>query len=166
MIWGLSAGTFTLVHVVISLIGIVSGFAVAWGLLKSTRPAGWTGIFLLTTILTSVTGFGFPFARFLPSHWVGVISLVLLAVALLALYAFSLSGPWRWIYVVTALVALYLNVFVAVVQAFQKLAFLQPLAPTQSEPPFLVAQIAVLAIFVALGAVAARRFHPGASVAG
>lgn len=165
MIWGMPAGTFTLVHVVISLIGILSGFVVALGLLKSSRPTAWTAIFLLTTILTSVTGFGFPFDRFLPSHWVGFISLVVLAVALLALYAFNLSGPWRWIYVVTALVALYLNVFVAVVQAFQKLAFLQPLAPTQSEPPFLVAQIAVLAIFVALGAVAARRFHPGASVA-
>jgi hypothetical protein len=165
MIWGMPAGTFTLVHVVISLIGILSGFVVALGLLKSSRPTAWTAIFLLTTILTSVTGFGFPFDRFLPSHWVGFISLVVLAVALLALYAFNLSGPWRWIYVVTALVALYLNVFVAVVQAFQKLAFLQPLAPTQSEPPFLVAQITVLAIFVALGAVAARRFHPGASVA-
>jgi len=165
MIWGMSAGTFTLVHVVISLIGILSGFVIALGLLKSSRSTAWTAIFLLTTILTSVTGFGFPFARFLPSHWVGVISLVVLAVALLALYGFRLSGPWRWVYVVTALIALYLNVFVAVVQAFQKLAFLQPLAPTQSEPPFLVAQIAVLAIFVALGAVAARRFHPGASVA-
>ena len=163
MIWGMSAGTFTLVHVVISLIGIFSGFVVVSGLLRSNRSVGWTAIFLVTTILTSVTGFGFPFDRFLPSHWVGVISLVVLAVALLALYAFHLSGPWRWIYVVTAMLALYLNVFVVVVQSFLKVSFLKPLAPTQSEPPFLVAQVVVMAIFIALGVIAARRFHPGAS---
>jgi len=163
MIWGMSAATFTLVHVIISLIGILSGFVVVSGLLKSNRSAGWTAIFLITTILTSVTGFGFPFDRFLPSHWVGVISLVVLAVALLALYVFHLSGPWRWIYVVTAMLALYLNVFVAVVQSFLKVSFLKPLAPTQSEPPFLVAQVVVMAIFIALGVIAARRFHPGAS---
>jgi hypothetical protein len=163
MIWGMSAGTFTLVHVVISLIGIFSGFVVVSGLLRSNHSAGWTAVFLVTTILTSVTGFGFPFDHFLPSHWVGVISLVVLAVALLALYAFHLSGPWRWIYVVTAILALYLNVFVAVVQSFLKVSFLKPLAPTQSEPPFLVAQVVVMAIFIALGVIAARRFHPSAS---
>jgi hypothetical protein len=163
MIWGMSAGTFTLVHVVISLIGIFSGFVVVSGLLRSNRSAGWTAVFLVTTILTSVTGFGFPFDHFLPSHWVGVISLVVLAVALLALYAFHLSGPWRWIYVVTAMLALYLNVFVAVVQSFLKVSFLKPLAPTQSEPPFLVAQVVVMVIFIALGVIAAKRFHPSAS---
>jgi hypothetical protein len=163
MIWGMSAGTFTLVHVVISLIGIFSGFVVVSGLLRSNRSAGWTAVFLVTTILTSVTGFGFPFDHFLPSHWVGVISLVVLAVALLALYAFHLSGPWRWIYVVTAMLALYLNVFVAVVQSFLKVSFVKPLAPTQSEPPFLVAQVVVMVIFIALGVIAAKRFHPSAS---
>jgi hypothetical protein len=164
MIWGMSAAMFTLVHVVISLIGILSGFIVVFGLLKSSRLPGWTAIFLLTTILTSVTGFGFPFDRFLPSHWVGVISLVVLAVALLALYVFRLSGPWRWIYVIAAMLALYLNVFVAVVQSFLKVSFLKPLAPTQSEPPFLVAQIVVMAIFIVLGVIAVRRFHPAGSV--
>jgi len=120
----------------------------------------WTAVFLATTILTSVTGFAFPFDRFLPSHWFGVISLVVLAVALLALYAFRLAGPWRRLFVAAAVVALYLNVFVAVVQAFQKLAFLQPLAPTQSEAPFLLAQLVVLAVFIVLGILAARRFQP------
>jgi hypothetical protein len=160
MVFGMSLATFTLLHVVISLIAIATGFVVVSGWLRSSRPGFWTGIFLLTTVLTSVTGFGFPFTRFLPSHWVGVISLVVLAIALLALYAFRLTGPWRWIYVTTALAALYLNVFVAVVQSFQKLAFLQPLAPTQSEAPFLVAQLAVLAIFVLLGFAALRRYQP------
>jgi uncharacterized membrane protein SirB2 len=111
-----------------------------------------------------VTGFGIPFDRFLPSHWVGVISLVVLAVALLALYVFRLSGPWRRIYVIAAMLALYLNVFVAVVQSFLKVSFLKPLAPTQSEPPFLVAQIVVMAIFIVLGVIAVRRFHPAGSV--
>jgi hypothetical protein len=159
----MSTATFTLVHVVISLIGILCGFVVISGLLRSSRLAGWTAIFLVTTILTSVTGFGFPFDHFLPSHWVGVISLVVLAATLLALYVFRLSGPWRWIYVATAMLALYLNVFVAVVQSFLKVSFLKPLAPTQSEPPFLVAQIVVLAIFIGLGIIAARRFHPDTS---
>jgi hypothetical protein len=158
----MSAATFTLLHVVISLISIVTGLVVVFGLLKGSRLAAWTIIFLATTILTSVTGFGFPFDRFLPSHWFGVISLIVLAVTVLALYAFRLAGPWRWIFVASCVLALYLNVFVAVVQAFQKLAFLQPLAPTQSEAPFLVAQLAVLVVFIALGGLAARRFHPDA----
>lgn len=160
MILGMSVATYTLLHVVISLIGIVTGFVVVLGLLRSRRPGLWTAIFLLATVLTSVTGFGFPFDRLLPSHWFGVISLVVLAIALLALYGFRLGGPWRWVYVTAAMIALYLNVFVGVVQAFQKLAFLQPLAPTQSEAPFLVAQVAVLAIFVLLGILAASRFRP------
>ena len=112
------------------------------------------------TVLTSATGFLFPFNKLLPSHVFGIISLVVLAAALLALYVFRLDGPWRWIYVAGATLALYLNVFVAVVQAFQKLAFLQPLAPTQAEAPFIVAQVAVLAIFAALGFLAVKRFHP------
>jgi ABC-type Na+ efflux pump permease subunit len=114
-------------------------------------------------VLTSVTGFFFPFDKILPSHIVGVISLVVLAIAILALYALHLAGPWRWIYVVSAVLALYLNVFVGVVQAFQKLPFLASLAPTQSEPPFLIAQAIVLVIFVVLGVVAVRSFHPPAA---
>jgi hypothetical protein len=160
---GLSLSAFTTLHVVISLIGIASGLVVFYGLLTSRRLDGWTALFLATTILTSITGFMFPFNGLLPSHAVGAISLVLLAVALLALYAFRLSGAWRWVYVITALAAFYLNVFVGVVQAFRKLAVLQALAPTQSEPPFAVAQLAVLVLFLAFGFLAVRRFHPAAA---
>ena len=166
MTLGLSLAAFTTLHVVISLIGIASGLVVFYGMLSSQRLGGWTALFLASTILTSVTGFMFPFSGLLPSHVVGAISLVLLAIALVARYAFALAGPWRWIYVSTALAALYLNVFVGVVQAFQKLPFLQLLAPTQSEPPFAVAQIAVLVLFLALGFLAVRRFRPiGAAAA-
>jgi hypothetical protein len=115
--------------------------------------------------LTSVTGFFFPFEHLLPSHIVGIVSLAVLAAAIVALYSGRLAGGWRWIYVVTAVLALYLNVFVAVVQAFQKIAFLHGLAPTQSEPPFAVAQGAVLIIFIVLGIVAVKRFHPAKTTA-
>ena len=160
MILGMSFSTFTTLHVIISLIGIVAGLVVMLGMLGGRMLGGWTALFLATTVATSVTGFLFPFTKLLPSHVVGIISLVVLAAALLALYAFRLHGPWRWIYVAGAMLALYLNVFVAVVQAFQKLAFLQPLAPTQTEAPFIVAQVAVLAIFAVLGFLAVKRFHP------
>ncbi len=162
MILGMSLSTFTFVHVVISLIGIATGIIVLFGMLGARRLPRLTAVFLATTVLTSATGFLFPFSHLLPSHVVGIISLVVLAAALFALYNNHLAGPWRWIYVVGAVVSLYLNVFVGVVQAFQKLAFLQPFAPTQSEPPFIVAQTLVLAIFVALGLLAAKRFHPDA----
>ena len=162
---GLSLSTFTTVHVVISLIGIASGLVVLWGMLGSQRMPGLTAIFLLTTVLTSVTGFMFPFNGLLPSHIVGGISLVVLAVALIALYAFRLRGAWRWVYVVTAVVALYFNVFVGVAQAFQKFAVLQRLAPSQSDPPFIVAQTVVLALFLWLGYLAVRRFHPAPAAA-
>jgi hypothetical protein len=162
MILGMSTSTFTLVHVVISLIGIVSGVVVILGMLSAKRLDGWTMLFLATTVLTSVTGFFFHSASFGPPHVIGFISLVVLAIAILALYFRHLTGAWRWIYVVGAVVALYFNVFVGVVQAFQKLPFLQPLAPTQSEPPFLFVQLIVLAIFIVLGFLAARRFHPEA----
>jgi hypothetical protein len=161
MILGMSTVTFTLVHVVLSLIGIVSGAIVMVGIFSARRPDRWTTLFLITTVATSVTGFFFHSASFGPPHIIGVISLVVLAIAILALYRFGLAGSWRWLYVAGAVLALYLNVFVGVVQAFQKLPFLQPLAPTQSEPPFLVAQLAVMAIFVVLGIVAVKRFHPG-----
>ena len=160
MILGMSISTFTTLHVIISLIGIVAGLVVMLGMLGGRMLAGWTALFLATTVATSATGFLFPFTKLLPSHVVGIISLVVLAAALLALYVFRLHGPWRWIYVAGAMLALYLNVFVAVVQAFQKLAFLQPLAPTQAEAPFVVAQVAVLAIFAVLSFLAVKRFHP------
>src|SRR6266498_983518 len=148
MILGMSTATFTTLHVILSLIGIVSGIIALFGMLGARRPGGWTALFLATTVLTSVTGFFFPRDHLLPSHIVGVISLVVLAVAILALYGYRLARSWRWIYVASAGVALYLNVFVGVVQAFQKLPFLKPLAPTQSEPPFLITQLVVLALFV------------------
>jgi hypothetical protein len=151
--------TFTLIHVAISLVGIGSGFVVMFGLLTGRRLAGWTTLFLASTVATSVTGFGFPFDHLLPSHKVGIISLVVLTVAILARYAFHLAGAWRWIYVVGAVVALYLNVFVGIVQAFQKVPALKAMAPTQSEPPFLLTQLVVLALFVALAIVAAIRFR-------
>jgi hypothetical protein len=160
MILGLSTSTFTLLHVALSLIGIVSGIIVLYGMVSARKLDGWIALFLATTVLTSVTGYFFPTTTVLPSHVVGGISLVMLAAAIVALYVFSLAGPWRWIYVVGAVVALYLNVFVGVVQAFQKLPPLTALAPTQSEPPFLVAQLVVMAIFIGLGVVAVKRFHP------
>ena len=162
MILGMSVATFTTVHVILSLIGIASGIVVLFGMLGGKRLHGLTAIFLATTVLTSITGFLFPHDRLLPSHIVGIISLVALALAILALYVYGLAGFWRWIYVATAVVALYLNVFVAVVQAFQKLPALHSLAPTQSEPPFLIAQTVVLAIFVVLGGIALKTFRPQA----
>ena len=159
MVLGMSLETFTLVHVILSLVGIVSGLIVLFGMLGARRLDSWTALFLATTVLTSVTGFFFP-SSFMPSHVVGIISLVFLAVALAGLYVHHLAGAWRWIYVVGAVVALYLNVFVGVVQAIWKVSFLQPLAPTQSEPPFLVAQLVVMAVFIVLGIFAVRKFHP------
>jgi hypothetical protein len=164
MILGLSTGTFTMLHVALSLIGIASGIIVLFGMLSGKRLDGLNAIFLATTVLTSVTGFLFPTDHLLPSHIVGIISLVALGLAIIALYVYRLAGSWRWIYVASAVVALYLNVFVGVVQAFQKLPAVQALAPTQSEPPFLIAQIVVLAILVVLGGGALKTFHPEARV--
>jgi len=152
--------TILFVHVALSLIGIASGLVVFLGYLNGKTLAGWTMLFLATTVLTSATGYALPADRVLPSHVVGGISLLVLAVALAALYVFHLAGPWRWIFVASAAIALYLNVFVGVVQAFQKVPFLHPLAPTQSEPAFFIAQILVLLLFIAVGIAAARRFHP------
>src|SRR5215469_16473927 len=162
MILGLSTSAFTTLHVIISVVGIVSGVIVVLGWLKSSSSSGMTLLFLATTVLTSVTGFLFPFTAFGPAQVIGAISLVALAVAIAALYLFHLAGAWRWVYVVTATLALYLNCFVAVVQSFQKLPFLRPLAPTQSEPPFAMTQLAVLVGFVVLGVLAVIRFHPEA----
>jgi hypothetical protein len=157
MILGMT--TFTFVHVALSLAGIGSGLIVLFGMLVGKRLDGWTVLFLVTTVATSLTGFGFPFQRLLPSHIVGIISLVMLAIALLARYSFHLAGAWRWIYVVSAVIALYLNVFVLIVQLFEKVPALKAMAPTQSEPPFLVSQLVVMAIFIVLTIVAAKRFR-------
>ena len=162
MVPGMSLSTFTLLHVIISLAGIGTGFIVLYGLLNGKRLDGWTAIFLVTTVLTSLTGFLFPFEGLKPSYIVGGISLVVLAIAIWARYGARLAGASRWIYVVSAAVALYLNCFVAVVQAFMKIPALHALAPTGSEPPFLVAQTVVLAIFVWLTWRAAKRFHAAA----
>jgi len=159
MILGMTLSTFTLVHVVISLIAIGSGLLVLYGLLIGKRLDGATAIFLASTVATSVTGFGFPFDHLLPSHKVGILSLMVLAVAIIARYVFHLAAAWRGIYVVCAVVALYLNVFVLVVQLFEKVPALRAMAPTQKEPPFLVAQLIVLALFVGLTIIAAKRFR-------
>jgi hypothetical protein len=160
MILGMSTAAFTQLHVLLSLIGIVSGIVVALAMLRSSRMPVLTAIFLLTTVATSVTGFMFHFASFGPPEIVGVISLVDLAAAIMALYSYKLTGSWRWIYVATALFALYLNVFVGVVQTFQKVAFFHALAPTQTEPPFAVAQGIVLIAFIVLGIGAVKKFRP------
>jgi hypothetical protein len=159
MTLGMSLATFTLVHVIISLIGIGSGLIVLFGLLTGRRMDRWTALFLVTTVLTSVTGYGFPFTQLLPSHIVGAISLVALAVAIFARYAQHLAGGWRRTYVISALIALYLNVFVLVVQSFEKVPALHALAPTQKEPPFAIAQLLVLIAFVVLTVFAVKRFR-------
>ena len=148
------------VHVIVSLVGIASGVAVAYGLVAGRPLPAWTALFLATTILTSATGFPLAPYGFDPPRALGIISLALLAVATFALYGLRLAGPWRVIYVVTATAALYFNVFVGIVQAFGKLAPLQALAPTQTEAPFVVAQLVALVAFVAIGWRAATRFHP------
>jgi hypothetical protein len=162
MILGMSTAAFTQFHVLLSLIGIVSGIVVVVGMLSANRLPAMTAIFLVTTVATSVTGFMFHFESFGPPEIVGAISLAVLAVAIVALYAYKLAGSWRWAYVASAAFALYLNAFVGVVQTFQKVPFFHALAPTQKEPPFAVAQIIVLIAFIALGIAAAKRFHPAA----
>ncbi|MEO8318954.1 MAG: hypothetical protein ABI561_11585 [Bradyrhizobium sp.] len=165
MILGMSLATFVLVHVIISLIAIVAGVIVMFGMLKSTRPGGLTALFLLLTILTNATGFLIPplvSDKLLPSHIIGALSLVLLLIACIALYAMKLSGAWRWIYAVTALLALYFNVFVLVIQSFLKIPALTALAPGNppAGPVFAVAQGVVLVFFVLMIIGAVRRFRP------
>jgi hypothetical protein len=150
---------YTIVHVVISLAGIFSGFVVLFGLLAGKRLDAWTKFFLITTVATSATGFGFPLDHFGAPHVVGIISLLVLAITIYARYPRHLAGAWRWIYVVGALIALYLNVFVGIVQAFQKIPALRAIAPTQTEPPFAITQFVTLALFVVLTIVAIIRFR-------
>jgi hypothetical protein len=159
MIFGMP--TFTFVHVLISLIGIATGFLVVFGMIAGKRMDGLTAIFLLFTVLTSVTGFMFPIHGVTPGLIVGAISMVLLVIAILARYRFGMVVGWRSTYVITATISQYLNVFVLIAQSFQKVPALKALAPTGSEPPFLVAQTVCLVIFVVLGVLATKKFHPG-----
>jgi hypothetical protein len=166
MILGMSTASFTLFHVVLSLVGIVSGFVVIFGMLRDRRLPGWTASFLVTTLATSVTGLLFPSTGLDPAQIVGIISLVVLGVALLTRYGIHLKGSSRWIYVIATLLAQWLNTFVAVVQSFQKIPFVHALAPTRKETPFLVAQVLVMLILLALAIFALRRFHPASPTAG
>jgi hypothetical protein len=152
--------TFTAVHVLISLIGIVAGFVVITGFLTNNPMRRATQVFLAFTVATSVTGFGFPFPPILPAHVVGALSLVLLGAALYALYGQGLSGGWRTTYVVTAVMSQYFNVFVLIVQLFRRVPALKALAPTQSEPPFAIAQATALVAFIAIGVLSVKRFRP------
>jgi len=162
MILGMSLSTFTTVHVIISLIAIAAGIIVMFGMLGSNRMPGLTAIFLLFTILTSATGFLFPFNGVTPGIIIGVLSLLLLAIACIALYGMKLSGAWRWIYVLTALISLYFNVFVLAIQSFLKIPALTALAPGNppSGPVFAVVQGVVLVLFVLFVIGAIRRFRP------
>ena len=160
MVLGMSLEAFTLLHVVISLVGIATGFVVLFGLLNGKGFEWWTAIFFGSTVLTSATGYLFPVHKLLPSHIVGAISLVLLAIAIAARYRFVLSAAWRSIYVVTAMMAFYLNVFVLVVQSFQKVSALKAMAPTGTEGPFKITQLTVLIIFAGLTIAAVKKFKP------
>ncbi|MGA3105251.1 MAG: hypothetical protein ABSD53_12285 [Terriglobales bacterium] len=159
MILGMSTANFTILHVLISLVGIGTGLIVIYGFLAGKRLDGVNTVFLITTALTSVTGFLYPFDQLTPGGKIGIISLVLLAIAIPARYLFHMAGVWRTIYVVGAAMALYLNVFVLVVQLFEKVSALKALAPTQKEPPFLIAQLTVLVIFVGLTILSAKKFR-------
>lgn len=165
MLLGLTVAQFTILHVAISMIAIFAGFIVLGGMFSNVGLAGWTAFFLVTTILTNITGFMFPFGGVTPGIAVGVLSSLLLIVAIIALYVFHLRGRWRLIYVATATLGLYFNVFVLIVQSFQKVSFLKPLAPTGSEPPFVIAHAATLIGFVVLGWLAARAFRPARMMA-
>src|ERR1700761_1324078 len=168
MILGMSLATFTQLHVIISLIAIASGIVVLLGMLGARRLPGLTALFLITTVLTSVTGFMFDtpadaprvVGSLDPAKVIGLISLVFLALAIVALYTYKLAGAWRGTYVVCAIVALYFNCFVLVVQSFQKIPFFHALAPSQKEPPFAIAQGVVLILFIGLGVAAFRKFRP------
>jgi|SRR5450631_1553870 hypothetical protein len=168
MILGMSLATFTQLHVIISLIAIVSGLIVVVGMLSGRRMPAMTALFLISTVATSVTGFMFDtpvdaprvIGSLDPAKMIGLISLIFLALAMLALYSYKLAGSWRGIYVISAVVALYFNCFVLVVQSFQKISFFHALAPTQKEPPFAVAQLVLLIVFIGLGIAAFKRFRP------
>ena len=160
MVFGMSLATYTLIHVIISLVGIGSGLIIVFGMLGGKRMDGMTALFLVTTVLTSVTGFGFPFEHMTPGIILGILSLVVLAIAIVARYSFRMAGTWRSVYVVTAVIALYFNCFVLIAQSFQKIPALHALAPKGNEPPFAIAQGILLLLFIVLGVMAAKKFHP------
>jgi hypothetical protein len=151
--------TFTIIHVAISLAAIASGFVVLFGLIANKRLDAWTAFFLTTTVATSVTGFGFPIQGMTPGIAFGIISLVVLAPVIYARYARNLAGHWRRVYVIGAIFAIYLNFVVLIVQSFQKIPALHALAPKQTEPPFMAAQIISLVTFLVLGTLAAKWFR-------
>jgi hypothetical protein len=151
---------YTIIHTLISLVAIFTGLVVLFGLLGGKRLDGWTKWFLITAVATTITGFFFPFHGFTPAIGLGIISLPFLALTIFARYPKHLAGPWRWIYVIGAVICLYFNLFVAVVQAFEKIPALHAMAPTQTEPPFKLTQLVVLLVSALLAIVAAIRFHP------
>jgi hypothetical protein len=152
----------TWIHTLLSLVAIVAGIVVVKELLASRMPGGWTALYLATAILTSLTGFFFPFDRFIDSHWLGVASLIVFALVLIARYGLGLAGAWRWIYPLGMVVGLWFLVVVLIAQAFKKVPALTAVAPTQAEPPFLIAQVVALVIFAALAIAAMRKFRPAA----
>jgi hypothetical protein len=159
MIFGMSLATYTVVHVVISLIGIGTGLLVLFGMLGGKLLKPWNGIFLVTTVLTSVTGFFFPFTKVTPGIILGILSLIVLAIALFALYVFHLDGGWRRTYAITALIALYFNIFVLIAQLFAKVPAIHALAPTGTEAPFKIVQLLLLVLFIVLITAAAKKFR-------
>jgi hypothetical protein len=150
---------YTIIHTLISLVAIVTGFVVLFGLLAGQRLSGWTKWFLIAAVATTVTGFFFPFHSLTPAFKLGIISAFVLAITIYSRYPGRLAGAWRWIYVVGAVISLYFNVFVLVVQSFEKIPALHAIAPTQTEQPFKLTQLIALAVFVLLGIVAVIRFH-------
>jgi hypothetical protein len=159
MLLGMSLSSFTQLHVVISLIGIAAGLVVAFAMLSAKRPPATTAVFLLTTALTDITGFMFP-TPFDPADVIGILDLVFVGLACVALYVNHVQGAARWIYVASALLALYFNCFVLVVQSFQKVPFLHQFAPKGNEPAFAVAQGVLLILFIGLGVAALKKFRP------
>src|SRR2546423_2046657 len=156
---------YTIIHTLISLVAIVTGIVVVFGMLAGNRLDGWTKWLLITAVATSITGFFFPFHGFAPAIGLGIISLPFLALTIFARYPKHLAGAWRWIYVIGAVICLYFNLFVLVVQAFEKIPALHAMAPTQTEPPFKLAQLIVLVVSALLAIIAAIRFHPEPRVA-
>ena len=162
MVFGMSLATYTLIHVIISLIGIGSGLIVLFGMFGGKRLDGMTALFLATTVLTSLTGLGFPFEHVTPGIILAILSLAVLAIAIPARYSFRMAGKWRAIYVVTAVIALYFNCFVLIAQSFQKVPALHALAPKGNEPPFAIAQGILLVLFIVAGVLAVKKFRPDA----
>lgn len=160
MVFGMSLATYTQIHVAISLIGIVSGLIVVFGMLGGKRMDGLTALFLITTALTSITGFFFPFHGVTPGIILGILSLIVLALCIPARYTFHMAGKWRATYVITAVIALYFNCFVLIAQSFQKIPALHALAPKGNEPPFAIAQGILLVLFIVLGVMTTKKFHP------